>query len=207
MGYKSTISDWLLSCPQSKDEYSLDRQAKKIRRKLKASGVGERPIVWVTHSMGGLITKKILANFDPDELVASTEGIIFYSVPHLGSPIATHSEKASYIVFPSIEVNELSENSPQLMQLHERFTKLLASRPDIECVDFGETVPMSFLPMLKTLVVPQSSSDVGYGRFLLAEADHQNICKPISKEDLRYLEVDKMIKKIESKHFSFRGHK
>ena len=104
--------------------------------------------------MGGLLVKKILVDFKPDALLKSTEGIVFYSVPHLGSPIATHSEKASYILFPSIEVNELSENSSKLKELHQKFSQLLKVK-HIECIDFGESLPLT-LPYVKfkSLVVP-----------------------------------------------------
>ena len=31
-------------------------------KKLEAAGVGQRPIIWITHSLGGLILKHILVN-------------------------------------------------------------------------------------------------------------------------------------------------
>ena len=61
--YKSTLSDWLLSCPLSKDEYSLDRQAENIRKKLKECGIGERPIIWVTHLDGWTTCQKNSCRF------------------------------------------------------------------------------------------------------------------------------------------------
>lgn len=202
--YNSHLSDWLLSCPLEKEDFSIDKQAEKICKKLKECGVGKKPTIWVTHSMGGLIVKKMLVDFEDDDMVDSTEGIVFFSVPHLGSPIATHSEKASYILFPSTEVNELSENSEKLKKLHYEFAGLL-KRKHIECVDFGETQALT-LPYLniKCLVVPEHSSRVGYGHYVEADSNHQDICKPLSKTDEKYTVVVELIDTILKKHVPFK---
>ena len=39
---------------------SLVSHSQEMREALEAAGVGERPIVWITHSMGGLLVKHIL---------------------------------------------------------------------------------------------------------------------------------------------------
>lgn len=198
--YESYISDWLLSCPIGKDKYSLDVQAENIKRNLKKCGVGDKPIVWVAHSMGGLIVEKLLLSESGltknqcENILSLTEGIIFYSVPHLGSPIATKSEKARYILFPSVEVHELSGHSTKLIELHSNFD-CLREKFNIKCVDFGETLPL-ILPVvkMKTMVVPESSSNVGYGRYIPIDANHSQVCKPASKNDPRYTEVVTMVK-------------
>ena len=198
--YESFLSDWMLSCPFEKTQYSLDEQAISIHSKLKKCRVGENPIIWVCHSMGGLIVKKLLLSLENNVLdqgiLKSTKGIMFYSVPHLGSPIATHCKKARYILFPSIEVNELSENSAKLKSTHFRFSQLIKSY-SIDCTDLGEvhSLPLPYIK-INAVVVPRQSCDVGYGRFMLLDANHQDICKPHSKNDPRYLEVNSLIHKV-----------
>ena len=39
---------------------SLSSHSQEMGQALEAAGVGERPIVWITHSMGGLLVKHML---------------------------------------------------------------------------------------------------------------------------------------------------
>lgn len=48
-------------------------------------------------------------NPEMDKIVNNTRGIIFYSVPHHGSQLAEYSINARYLLFPSVEVKELSK--------------------------------------------------------------------------------------------------
>ena len=97
-------------------------------------------------NMMAVIVKKLLLA-SQSNIKNSTRGVLFYSVPHLGSPIATQSEKAQFILFPSVEVNNLSESSEDLRHLHHNFLKLVKTNR-IKCVDFGESRPLS-LPYIK----------------------------------------------------------
>ncbi|XP_041831700.1 protein SERAC1 isoform X2 [Melanotaenia boesemani] len=66
--YDSHLSDWMAKCPAENQRKSLAYRSQKLLKKLKLAGVGERPVVWVAHSLGGLLVKKMLldASEDPD---------------------------------------------------------------------------------------------------------------------------------------------
>lgn len=66
--YDSHLSDWMDHCPAENRRKSLAYRSRELLKKLKLAGVGERPVVWVAHSMGGLLVKKMLldASEDPD---------------------------------------------------------------------------------------------------------------------------------------------
>jgi len=198
--YESFFSDWYSSCPVDNEKRSLENKAIAIKEKLKEFGVGERPIVWVTHSLGGLITKRMLSLSnsceDTSNFLSSTKGLVFYSVPHLGSPFATTTGRARFVLFPSKEVSEIEENAEGLKKLHQDFSEL-ARKFKIECLDFGESKPYK-LPYVQyaQVIVPSTSSNVGYGRFMLLDSNHQDVCKPVNKVDPRYWEVSAMIRRV-----------
>merc|ERR1711874_466748 len=74
-------------------------------KKLQQAGVGKRPVIFVGHSMGGLIIKQILTRAQESEedslkdLVNNTKGVVFYSTPHDGSQIASLSKYIKVIIF------------------------------------------------------------------------------------------------------------
>ena len=63
----------------------------------------------------GLLVKKMLleASKKPEmsTIINNTRGIIFYSVPHHGSHLAEYSVNIRYLLFPSLEVKELSKGN------------------------------------------------------------------------------------------------
>ncbi|KAM9155749.1 protein SERAC1 isoform 3-T3 [Pangshura tecta] len=110
--YDTHLSDWKTKCPIEDHRKSIAYRSNELLTKLRVAGVGDRPLVWVSHSMGGLLVKKMLVdaskNPEMDKIVNNTRGIIFYSVPHHGSQLAEYSMNARYLLFPSVEVKELS---------------------------------------------------------------------------------------------------
>lgn len=75
---------------------NLKARAYKMMEVLVEHRIGyQRPIVWVGHSKGGLYIKQIIVNAHESEteslahlLWKSSKAILFYSVPHRGSPLA-----------------------------------------------------------------------------------------------------------------------
>jgi len=59
-------------------------------KKLIQAGLGSRPIVWVTHSMGGLLVKSVLTkgNFQP--LIQDMTLFKFYICAHTPVFLGTH---------------------------------------------------------------------------------------------------------------------
>uniref|UniRef100_A0A672Z668 Protein SERAC1 n=1 Tax=Sphaeramia orbicularis TaxID=375764 RepID=A0A672Z668_9TELE len=187
--YDSHLSDWMSKCPAENQRKSLAFRSQELLQKLKVAGVGQRPVVWVAHSMGGLLVKKMLldAAEDPDmqELLKNTKGIMFYSVPHHGTFMAEYSVNVRYLLFPSIEVRELCKDSPALRNLNETFLDM-AKEKEFKVLSFAETLPTNIGPMIKILVVPTQSADLGIGELIEVDVDHLNICKPEKKDSFLY---------------------
>uniref|UniRef100_A0AAQ5YBS6 Protein SERAC1 n=1 Tax=Amphiprion ocellaris TaxID=80972 RepID=A0AAQ5YBS6_AMPOC len=187
--YDSHLSDWMAKCPAENQRKSLAYRSQELLKKLKQAGVGERPVVWVAHSMGGLLVKKMLmdASEDPDMqgLLQNTKGVMFYSVPHHGTFMAEYSVNVRYLLFPSIEVRELCKDSPALRNLNENFLNI-AKEKEIKVLSFAETLPTNIGPMIKILVVPTQSANLGIGELIEVDVDHLNICKPEKKDSFLY---------------------
>ncbi|XP_054474327.1 protein SERAC1 [Anoplopoma fimbria] len=187
--YDSHLSDWVAKCPAENQRKSLAYRSRELLKKLKLAGVGERPVVWVAHSMGGLLVKKMLldASEDPDMqgLLKNTKGIMFYSVPHHGTFMAEYSVNVRYLLFPSVEVRELCKDSPALRSLNENFLNM-AKEKEFKVLSFAETLPTNIGPMIKILVVPPQSANLGIGELIEVDVDHLNICKPEKKDSFLY---------------------
>jgi len=174
-------------------------RSEEIRRKLRKAGVGKRPVIWVVHSMGGLLVKQLLLDAEKNDefrcMYDNTKGIVFYSTPHLGSALASYSSQARHLLLPSVEVKELCQKSPFLATLQDNFLALVQRHP-VKLLSFGETVPMKLSWMLQTVLVTNDSADLGVGEFLPLDVDHVDVCKPSSQTDERYLKTSQFIQKL-----------
>lgn len=190
--YDTHLSDWMSHCPHEKETRTISFRSQQILEKLKTAGIGQkRPVVWIAHSMGGLVLKNMLliADDKKDEyqkIVENTRGIIFYSTPHFGSQLAEYSRKVRKLLFPSVEVMALSHDSPQLRDLNDEF-KNLAQVRDIKVLNFGELQSTSIgVGKVKLHIVPPESADPGVGTVVLCDSNHLNICKPVSRHSMVY---------------------
>ncbi|XP_038621649.1 protein SERAC1 [Tachyglossus aculeatus] len=195
--YDTQLSDWKAKCPVENHRKSIAYRSNELLNKLKAAGVGDRPVIWISHSMGGLLVKKMLVeaskNPEMNPLINNTRGIIFYSVPHHGSQLAEYSVNVRYLLFPSVEVKELSKDCPALKKLHNDFLTFAQDR-NFQVLNFVETLPTRIGSMIKLHVVPVESADLGIGDLIPVEVNHLNICKPQKKDTFLYQRTLKFIR-------------
>ncbi|NXW27367.1 SRAC1 protein, partial [Phaetusa simplex] len=197
--YDTHLSDWKAKCPVEAHRKSIAYRSNELLDKLRAAGIGDRPLVWVSHSMGGLLVKKMLVdaskNPEMDKIVNNTRGIIFYSVPHHGSQLAEYSINARYLLFPSVEVKELSKDSPALKELNDDFLSF-AKDKKFSVLSFAETLPTHIGSMIKLHVVPLESAKLGIGDLIPVDVNHLNICKPKEKDAFLYQRTLKFIQDV-----------
>ncbi|XP_062564751.1 protein SERAC1 isoform X2 [Armigeres subalbatus] len=196
LNYESSLSQWSASgCPCEKYDGKLEKRAAEFLRKLAKSNIGQdRPVVWVGHSMGGLLIKSIInqaaASDDPGvrQIAANSRAVMFLGTPHRGSAIAKLKQHTSALVWPSVEVRELEENSLRLLHLHKTFLKTinqLPRKPEIVSVCEGNaTVLTSF--KLPLQIVTEKSARLDEGDFYLTKDDHLNLSKPMCRQSFLY---------------------
>ncbi|KAG1680847.1 Protein SERAC1 [Nymphon striatum] len=191
----------------------LQARSKDLLEKLVDAGVGRKPIIWISHSMGGLIVKQMLVNAAAAPMGTSesnvfwnSSGIVFYSVPHNGTSMATKlSTQAQYIFFPSAELKELQHGSQQLKELHEAFKEKLKMN-EISCLSFGENKKTSFGLKFNAYIVDRESSDIDIGEFYDIPSNHLNVCKPENPQSKNYTKLLEFLhKKVPKSDISYQS--
>ncbi|VDK86926.1 unnamed protein product [Litomosoides sigmodontis] len=137
---------------------TVSTRAQKFAADLKTAGVGDRPVLFICHSMGGLLVKRIL--LDDPEIRRRTVGILFMATPHRGSPYAMYAPLG---VRPSDDVKLLHQQSAINRQLHQDFLEIIDTVPVISSV--AETKEAPLIMRQKGLLVPPESAYLERGAF------------------------------------------
>lgn len=202
--FESALSYWVKKvCPCEQNKSKLRFRSMDYLQRLADAGIGDgRPVVWVCHSMGGLIVKGIinqsLANDDPKikNIGQNTRGIIFLGTPHRGSAIAKYSQQTA-LLWPTTEVKDMEENSKELLKLNDEFLANIAKlAAPVEIVSIAEGSAMKVFQNIRMIVVPLQSAFLGCGDFYVSNENHLNLSKPISQNSFIYLTTANMIEKI-----------
>ena len=195
--FHSYLSQWGNDCPAQNFKRNLEERSEDMLERLVRAGVGSRPVIFVGHSMGGLIIKKMLLLAQSSQhqnirsLAENTKGVVFYSTPHEGSHIAKMNPLLKYFIFPSIEVQELEINHPALIDLNSYF-KTFVEKFKTRVVSFGETLPSRHLG-LDFQFVPLESANPGVGEFHAVPYNHIDICKPDNVKSILFRKLSNML--------------
>ncbi|WP_287287091.1 triacylglycerol lipase [Okeania sp. SIO2B9] len=114
----------------------VDR-ATNILKLLDTYKIGDRPLFFITHSMGGLLVKQMLyravylKNPKWKAIVDQTQGIVFFSTPHSGSNLANLIKYMGWILQTTVSIDELEAHHPRLRELTDvyRSSKKLSKIP------------------------------------------------------------------------------
>lgn len=180
---------------------NIKQRAIELTKQLETCRVANqapRPIVWVCHSMGGIIVKQMMVylNEIKSDLLKNTRAIVFLSTPHLGSTIASTVATFSFATKPTQDILELSTNSKYLVDLNDKFLKLIRQEyPELGIVSMCEQMPTEIGILNQTTqIVTKESADLGVGEFSLVEnKDHLNICKPDDLSCSVYTRIKRVI--------------
>ncbi|KAK7291130.1 hypothetical protein RIF29_06038 [Crotalaria pallida] len=198
--YKTNLTQW------SGASLPLQEVSSMLLEKLVAAGIGNRPVVFVTHSMGGLVVKQILHKAKEEgfnDLVNNTAGIVFYSCPHFGSRLADMPWRMGFVLRPAPTIGELRSGSPRLIELND-YIRQLYKKGMLDVLSFCETMVTPIVEgyggwALRTEIVSIESAYPGFGELVVLEStDHINSCKPLSRLDPSYTETLKFLQKLKA---------
>ncbi|KAM7210197.1 hypothetical protein V8F06_014418 [Rhypophila decipiens] len=171
-------------------------------------GAPSRPLLFIAHSLGGILTKFALrisqdctggADAWMKAVRESTVGVIFFATPHSGSELASWGEllrrmaSVFTVTNPKLlaALNSQADNG-QLEELRTSFVKMLgpSSEGKFRVFSFRETKPLVNGPAgpLATLVVPLASSDIAseWATGRTVAANHRDICRFVDANDAKY---------------------
>lgn len=191
-GYSASIfAKW------AKKEMDIFERAANTLEIMAGMGLGQRPIAFISHSLGGILVKILLrkasTSADPDfkNIVTSTKLVTFLSTPHTGSSLANIIQvlpvKSSHIAL-------LANDTGFLEDLKNSYKTMTEERSDLVTVTYYE----KFKTKKLALVVDRASGDPGASRSdpIAVEKDHFNICKPSNKDDIVYLGIKRHLSNL-----------
>jgi protein SERAC1 len=164
--------------------------------------VGQRPIIFVAHSLGGLVCEDALNLSDRRQslrsILSNTLGIVFMGTPHGGSYLASWgSAVAKYAkVFRGTNrdiLKTLQPGSSDLQRTEEDFQHMLR-RDDVKLrvFCFYEAVMMN--RTVGKIVESESAILAGYDNCSI-NADHRNMTKFTGRADAGYGQVRGVLKR------------
>ncbi|KAF2177823.1 hypothetical protein K469DRAFT_696337 [Zopfia rhizophila CBS 207.26] len=171
--------------------------------------VGQRPIIFVAHSLGGLVCEEALNLSDKrqslNSIRANTLGIVFMGTPHGGSYLASWGKTVTkYVnIFRGTNqeiLNTLQPGSSDLQRTEEDFQHIL--RRDgikIKVFCFYEAVMMN--GTVGKIVERESAILAGYDSCSI-NADHRNMTKFTGRADEGYGQVRAVLKRWIDEHVS-----
>jgi PatG Domain/Putative serine esterase (DUF676) len=173
----------------------LQDRAENVLHRLELEGIGQKPIVFVTHSMGGLLVKQMLRiAYDHGSkprrkaILEETRGVCFIATPHIGADLAKWASYFRTLLGTNVSVGDLQPHEPNLRSLNTWYRNFAGNENSkISTVTYFEMKPSPH----GALVVEPGDADPGIpnsGLYPLDE-DHVSICKPISKTSDIYIGV------------------
>jgi pimeloyl-ACP methyl ester carboxylesterase len=141
--------------------------------------IGSRPIVFVCHSMGGLLAKELIRHSTTvtprfKRVADQTRGIVFFSTPHAGSHLAGIAQFLKHVLRTTASISELAPHEARLRDLNIWFRNNYMQLNILPCI-FFETQNTAGVR-----VVDETSSDGGYPQCspIPIDATHITITKP-----------------------------
>lgn len=158
---------------------------------LVSQEIGKHRILFIVHSLGGLLVKQMLRTADEyhdrkfRNFVSSTAGIVFIATPHSGSNLANLGSALEPILRPTALTKALKANCPHLRELGTWYTEN-AERLGISTRAFHETMETG-----PAQVVDATSANPNVKGCLIVplDGDHFSICKPETKASPLYVGV------------------
>lgn len=192
LSYDASASKWVGHAMH------LEDRARNLAETLRLSDIGSRKVIFVAHSLGGLVVKEMIrqslveaATSSPDAshagLAHATVGVVFLATPHSGSILANIAT-ALRPARPSAAIETLLSNNSHLANLAIEYRNWAANHASsVQHLVLREGRPLRN----GVFVVPAGSADPGIAGAgpVTMDADHLTIMRPATRDDPIYQSV------------------
>jgi hypothetical protein len=194
--YEAPVSTWFGQAMQ------LPNRATNVLAELVSRDLDKLPIVFVCHSLGGLLVKQVLRIAAEQrgpgvELFKQTRGVVFLGTPNMGSQAANWTDRFRVLLSPCEAATGLAANDAYLRNLNIWYRDH-SGDAGIETIVFFETKSTKGV-----MVVEAMSADPGLRgvRPIPVDSDHVDISKLASRNTTLYRTIRRFIEE------SFRASK
>lgn len=161
--------------------------------------IAEKPILFVCHSMGGLIVKHLMATDElTPEFRRNVNGVAFFSTPHKGSPVATGLVRLLGGIFLRPEIMDLHQNSSYIHFLHQVYLERMNSHDEHwEHIAFCEkkrTIGLYVVPLESAKLTKEGES--AKHKDIELPRDHAEICKFRNPKDVAFKSFVKFLEAV-----------
>lgn len=118
LGYAVSASAW------KGHTMPLADRATNILDWLELDGIGCRPVMFICHSLGGLLVKQVLRHAGDfgnpawKAVATQTKAVVFLSTPHSGADLASWVQYIGGLLRATVSVEELEAHHPRLRELN-----------------------------------------------------------------------------------------
>ena len=194
LGYEASPSAWLGHA------MPLTERATNILNLLESEGLGVRPLIWICHSLGGLVVKQLLQTAEIQNqlswkcFVENTKAIVFLSTPHAGAQIANAVNLMGKLLRTTAGMTDLQASNEHLRYLSLWYSNN-AARLKIETRVFYEKRDLGGIR-----IVNEDTANPGISGVMPVAMDdhHLSICKPADRNQQVYKSVRLLVSQYEN---------
>ena len=211
-GYDADVASFKEGVSKDKIHNHAETLVQRLSANRSLEEVTDRPIIFICHSLGGLIVKRALSysynitspNLEQQRSIyVSTYGIVFLGTPHNGSDLAKWGSFFESIA--SIAPRRILDSQPQLVDALKSQSETLQNiNRYFESIMFRfhmlfchEGKPTN-VKGTRQFVVDEDSAAPGFtlGERMVIEADHSHMCKFATKRSPGYEGVAEAVKRF-----------
>jgi tetratricopeptide (TPR) repeat protein len=180
------VRGWFTGDRDAGYSMALPDRAGQVLDRMVQKHLGERPLFFICHSLGGLLVKQILrkaddADDDPrkKQVATQTRAVLFLATPHNGAELASLLDAFRTLFGTTVIIDDLRAHDAHLLDLYNWYRNHSLGL-GIRTVTYYEKRPvMGVLP-----IVNATSSQAGVGPDAVPlDEDHLSIAKPRDRDE------------------------